>query len=132
MALLDFFKLREICDDKPLYSNTAVLIKLTRILIRIFQNILSLSFTLKILLLFDKLLKLFSNRVSPLRYIIILNSFRLSYLVSLSKNNLHESINIKIKWCEFVIKESSCSNSKINASAFIELIQKDNLSEIIL
>ena len=127
--MLNFFKIREICDENPIYSNTSFSIKLTRIFIRVTQNIFNLSLALKILLLFDKLLNFFFNIVSPVRYIIILNSFRLSYLVSLSKNNLHESIDKKIKWSEFVIEESSCIKSKINAKTYINLVQKDNYFE---
>ena len=127
--MLNFFKIREICDENPIYSNTSFSIKLARIFIRVTQNIFNLSLALKILLLFDKLLNFFFHIVSPVRYIIILNSFRLSYLLSLSKNNLHESIDKKIKWSEFVIKESSCINCKINSRAFIELVQKDNFFE---
>lgn len=125
--MLKFFKIREICDENPFYSNNSFSIKLTRFFIRIIQNIFNLSLAVKILLTFDKLLNFFIYSISPVRYIFLLNAHRLSYLSSLSRNNLFQSIDEKIKWCQFIIRESSCSNSKVNANAFIELVQKDNL-----
>lgn len=125
--MLNFFKIREICDENPFYSNNSFSIKLTRFSIRIIQNIFNLSLAMKVLSFFDRFLNFFINTISPIRYVILLNTHRLSYLLTLSQNNLLESIDKKVKWCEFVIKESSCTDSKINAVAFIELVQKDNL-----
>ena len=125
--MLNFLKIREIYDENPSYSNNSFSIKLTRFFIRIIQNIFNLSLALKMLLFFDGFLNFFISTISPIRYVLILNIHRLSYLLSLSQNNLLKSIDKKVKWSEFVIKESSCANSKINAVAFIELVQKDNL-----
>lgn len=115
---------REICDDQPVYDNLSIKHKSIRIFIRYLLRIFGLHISVKIL---TYVLTLIPNRNDIYWiYLIRINLFRLSYLLSLSNNNYKEALVIKKRWAKNVIHSSLSKNQKESAKNYLETIEASN------